>query len=80
MNEKNIIKNNYINLPLIVKPVDLTGGKGITKVSRIKELREAMDKAFSASKAKRIIIEEYIDGSLHSFSTIIIGKVVAFYF
>ena len=80
LGEKNILKKHYVNLPLIVKPVDLTGGKGITKVSRIEELREAMDRAFSTSKAKRIIIEEYIDGSLHSFSTIIIGKVVAFYF
>ena len=80
LDEKNILRDNYINLPFMVKPVDLTGGKGITKVNKIEELKKAMDNAFNASKAKRIIIEEYIDGSLHSFSTIIIGKVVAFYF
>lgn len=71
---------NHFNFPLIIKPVDMTGGKGISKVITDKEYKKAVEKAFSTSKTKRIVIEEFIDGSLHSFSSFIMNGKVAFYF
>ena len=71
---------DYFGFPFMVKPVDLTGGKGIYKVNHNKEIQSAINNAFHFSKEKRIIAEEFIDGTLHSFSTFLINKKVKFYF
>lgn len=76
--EDNIPKEFLEYLPLIVKPIDLGGGKGITKVTKECDLKQAIDSAFHASKSKRIVIEEFVEGTLHSFSTIIKDKRVIF--
>lgn len=69
-----------MNFPLIVKPIDLTGGKGVTKVSNTSELIPAVDRAFNMSRAGKIVIEPFIEGTAHSFSTFLINKKVAAYF
>jgi biotin carboxylase len=66
--------------PLIVKPVDLTGGKGVTKVESKKNLKNAIIHAFEKSQKKRIVIENFIEGSLHSLTTFILKKKVVFTF
>lgn len=48
-------------MPVMVKPVDSSGSKGITKISSIKELDNAVQYALYFSKAKRFIIEEYVE-------------------
>lgn len=68
------------SLPVIVKPVDLTGGKGISVVNSIQEAYPAIKKAFRISKAKRIVVEEYVTGSRHGFSTFLYKGKVRFYF
>jgi len=68
---------NNLKFPLIVKPVDLTGGKGISKIYEKKQVKKAVDKAFSMSKAKRVVIEEFLEGSHHAISLFLRdGKVV----
>jgi biotin carboxylase len=63
--------------PLVVKPVDLTGGKGITVVKNEESLVAAVAYARSLSNSPSVVIEEFFYGSLHSYSTIIQdGKVV----
>lgn len=66
--------------PLIIKPVDLTGGKGIARVDCREDAMRAAQKAFSISKAKRIVVEEFITGSRHGFSAILRSGRVVFYF
>ena len=66
--------------PFLVKPVDLTGGKGISKVNSKNDIERAIKKAFTISREKRIIIEEFIDGTLHSFSTFLINQKVCFFY
>lgn len=66
--------------PVIVKPVDLTGGKGISTVPRPDLAREALDAAFAVSRAKRVVVEEFIVGSRHGLSTFIRDGRVVFYF
>ncbi len=51
-----------LEFPMIVKPTDRSGSKGITKVHSIKELRIAFNKAKKDSIEKKVIIEEYIEG------------------
>ena len=48
-------------LPVMVKPVDSSGSKGVTKISKIEELEKAIEYALSFSRAKRFIIEEYVE-------------------
>lgn len=68
-----------VSYPIIVKPVDLTGGKGVTKADYPDNAREAVLYAFQRSRAKRIVIEPYINGTQHSITTFLIDKKVAAY-
>ncbi len=55
-----------LKFPLIVKPVDLSGGKGIKKVTDLIDLQMALEWAFRDTRAERVVVEEYLDGSHHS--------------
>lgn len=55
-------------LPVMVKPVDSSGSKGITKLSDAGGLEEAVREALSYSRAKRFLIEEFIDKKGHQIS------------
>ena len=55
-------------LPVMVKPVDSSGSKGITKLSDASGLEEAVREALSYSRAKRFLIEEFIDKKGHQIS------------
>lgn len=47
--------------PVIVKPTDAAGSKGVTRVGRIEELKAALEYAFEHSISKRVIVEEFIE-------------------
>lgn len=66
--------------PVMVKPVDLTGGKGISKVDDLSEAKQALQNAFAISRSKRVLIEEFITGSRHGFSAFIRKEKIVFYF
>lgn len=46
--------------PVIVKPVDSAGSKGVKEVLRKEDLKKAVETAFAASISKQIIIEDYL--------------------
>lgn len=69
-----------LSLPLIIKPVDLTGGKGITKVESKTEFFSAIHNAFASSRLKKVVVEEFFEGTMHSMTTFIINNKVVFYF
>lgn len=52
---------DYFNWPVIVKPVDSAGSKGVTKVEDKSGLRTAIEFALSASLSKHIVIEDFLD-------------------
>lgn len=47
-----------LTFPVIVKPVDSSGSKGVIQITAKDELKQAFDNALVYSKEKRIIIEE----------------------
>lgn len=47
--------------PVIIKPVDSSGSKGITVLQNADDLENAIDFAFSYSRNHRIILEEFIE-------------------
>lgn len=63
-----------VKYPIIVKPVDLCGGRGIRKAVNRNEAAEAIANAFRQSLAKRILLEEYIEGRQYDFHTQIVGE------
>lgn len=61
---KSFIKNTDIQLPypLIVKPVDMAGSRGINLVHNENELFNALQDSSRASDSGNVIIEEYLEG------------------
>ncbi|SCN21295.1 Phosphoribosylglycinamide formyltransferase 2 [Clostridium sp. N3C] len=59
----NEAKKDFHNfkMPVMIKPVDSSGSKGVSKIDSIDSLEEKVEYALSFSRAKRFIIEEYIE-------------------
>lgn len=55
-----------LHFPMIVKPTDRSGSRGITKIFNKSELNDAVQYASKDSFEKSAIIEEYIDGDEYS--------------
>ena len=47
--------------PVIVKPTDAAGSKGVTRVDRVEDLRPALEHAMNHSISGHIIVEEFIE-------------------
>ncbi len=52
---------DYFNWPVIVKPVDSAGSKGVTKVEKKNDLGRAIEIALQASLSKHFVIEDFLD-------------------
>lgn len=55
------LSENYFRFPVIIKPVDSSGSKGVSCCNCIDEARELLEYALKFSRGKRIIIEEYVE-------------------
>lgn len=55
-------------MPVMVKPVDSSGSKGISKMTDISQLKEFVEEALKYSRAKRFLIEEFIVKKGHQIS------------
>lgn len=69
-----------INFPIILKPVDLTGGKGVSTCNSMKELEIAYENALKWSREKIVVIEEFIVGENHGASFLLKNQKVVFAF
>ena len=76
---KSVIEGG-LQFPLIVKPVDLTGGKGIHRVNNVSEALIAYEDAVSRTREDHVVVEEFVIGTNHGFSAFLVGGRVAFYF
>jgi biotin carboxylase len=57
-------------LPLIVKPTDRSGSRGVMKINNFVDLQAAVERAQQESFTQQAIIEEYISGSEVSVESI----------
>jgi biotin carboxylase len=57
--------------PLVVKPVDNMGARGVRRVSSPQDLPGACEAARAASRTGRVIIEEYMDGPELSLDAVV---------
>lgn len=70
---------DYFNWPVIVKPVDSAGSKGVTKVEEKEKLQEAIEFALSESHNGYFIIEDFLEKqgfSAGSESFVVDGKLL----
>ena len=56
------INDEHIQYPVLVKPVDSSGSRGITICHNRQELDEAVEIGRKASKTGKVLIERYMDG------------------
>ena len=65
--------SQQIKFPVIFKPTDLTGGKGVNLVQDPPALGTAVEAALSRSRIKNVVVESFVAGSLRSALFIVIG-------
>lgn len=75
--ENALLKLQY---PIIIKPIDLTGGKGIHSANNAEEARIAYKDALARTRENHIVVEEFVTGSNHGFSAYLVNQKVVFYF
>ncbi len=60
-----------LSFPLVVKPVDNMGARGVRKVESCNELEAALSEAFVNSRSGRAIVEEFVDGPEFSIDALV---------
>lgn len=55
------VSKNEFKLPVMIKPVDSSGSKGIVRVDDWLQLDSAYNEALSFSRCKKVIVEEYLE-------------------
>lgn len=60
---------DFFNWPVIVKPTDSAGSKGVTKVETPEKLESSIDYALSFSHSNEFIIEDFLEKVGHSSDT-----------
>jgi biotin carboxylase len=68
-----------LKFPIIIKPTDSSGSKGVSKINSRSEIKQAIEYALIYSRNKRVIAEEYIEcegPQLHGDGFVIDGELV----
>jgi biotin carboxylase len=65
-----------IGLPVMVKTVDSSGSRGITKITNETDIPDAWRYAVSVSKSEKVIIEKFLDGIEFGAQAIVSGNLV----
>ena len=55
------LKSGYFKYPVIVKPVDSSGSKGVSRVDCFEDAGQKLEYAISFSRNKKIIVEEFVE-------------------
>lgn len=56
--------------PLIVKPVDRSGSRGVTKITRSDQLAGAVERAMAQGFEKAAVVEEFVEGIEYSVESL----------
>lgn len=58
---KEKVEKGDISLPVVVKPCDLWGSRGVSRVDELEQYADALDNAFGNSMYGEVIVEEYVE-------------------
>ncbi len=67
-----------LELPVVVKPVDNMGARGIRRVDTLDEYQNAVSQARRFSRTGDVIVEEYVKGQEFSIDALVLGYEVVF--
>jgi len=81
-NENSLLDSaNKIGFPLVIKPIDNAGSRGVCLVEKESELKVAFEEAVRFSKIKEVLLEEVLNGPEISTESIVYnGKIHTFAF
>ena len=63
--------SEHLGMPLVVKPVDNMGARGVKRVDSHHELKFAVSDALGYSRSSRAIVEQFIDGPEFSLDALV---------
>lgn len=66
-----------LKFPLVVKPVDNMGSRGIRRTDNCSQLKAGVDEALTFSKSGKVIIEEYLEGMEFSIDALIYNNEIS---
>ena len=69
----NVTEASDLEFPLIVKPRDNSGSRGVVLCSNIEELSASISEALEYSRLDTVLVEEFIDGSEYSIEALHYG-------
>ena len=55
------IKEGIFRFPIIVKPVDSSGSKGVSQIDCVEEAKDNVEYAMKCSRGHKIIVEEFVE-------------------
>lgn len=70
LNSVRELTNLKVNYPVIVKPRDNSGSRGVIYCNNFKEVEHALQEAFQYTKKANVLVEEFIDGKEYSIESI----------
>lgn len=70
-NVSKIIRFSKLNFPLISKPIDNNGSKGVLIIDKLKNIQIPLEESFKYSKQSKVILEEFILGDEFSIDAFI---------
>ena len=65
------IVDRGLKYPMVVKPVDNMGSRGIRRIDDCDQLQDAVDEALKFSRSGNVIIEEYLEGPEFSIDALV---------
>jgi len=66
-----------LKFPLVIKPIDNAGSRGVSKIEKIDDVQKRYEESISFSKTKTVLIEEFLTGNQISTESIIVnGKII----
>ncbi len=72
--------DSLFSFPVIVKPLNLSGGRGISVANNINELTYSIRNAQEESNNKNVLIEEFINSNLYAYSVIFQNQKIVYSF
>lgn len=55
------LQEGFFNFPVIVKPVDSSGSKGVSRIDEVSEADDRLNYAMRFSRCKKVIVEEFVE-------------------
>ncbi|RJR30243.1 aminotransferase class III-fold pyridoxal phosphate-dependent enzyme [Candidatus Microgenomates bacterium] len=65
------MQRNKLNFPVVFKPVDSAGSRGVQKITTIQQLENAISELNNYSKSDVFILEEFKTGTEHSSESVV---------